>query len=48
MTNLSFNKTFAGFVLATALVAGAAQAESWKHGDKDSARSEQHQRSKSK
>lgn len=42
MTNLSFKKTFAGLVLATALAAGAAQAESWKHGDKDTVRSEQH------
>ena len=42
MTNLSFKKTFAGLLLATALAAGAAQAESWKHGDKDTARAEQH------
>ena len=41
MTNLNFQKTLAGIFLTTALFAGAAQAESWKHGDKDSARAEQ-------
>ena len=42
MTNPSLKKTFAGLLLATALATGAAQAESWKHGNKDSARAEQH------
>lgn len=42
MTNPSLKKTFAGLLLAAALATGAAQAESWKHGNKDTARSEQH------
>ncbi len=48
MTNLNLQKTFAGIVLASALFAGAAQAESWKHGDKDGARAEQHWKKMSK
>ena len=48
MTNLNLQKTFAGIVLATVLFAGAAQAESWKHGDNDGARAEQHWKKMSK